>query len=206
MKIPGDWFSIPNLLSYLRIVLIPLFIYLLTVKTVEAWTLALIVFIIAAFTDFLDGWLARLLKQESEFGKFIDPVADKFLVISALIAILVLDKNFEIFDSWMIIIIVGRDILITVMRMLAIKRGRSLRTSRFGKFKTAFQMLSVVIIIMIYVVRKTGIYAAHESAPYWVMLAVTILTALSGVRYLMTNWRLFLPERKKGGEARENEN
>ena len=205
MKIPGDWFSIPNMLSYMRIVLIPLFIYLLTIKTVEAWTLALIVFIIAAFTDFLDGWLARLLKQETEFGKFIDPVADKFLVISALIAIIALDKNFEIFDSWMIIIIAGRDILITIMRMLAIKRGRSLRTSRFGKFKTAFQMMSVVIIIMIYVVRKTGVYSAHESAPYWVMLAVTILTALSGLRYIMTNWRLFLPESRKGGEDRKNE-
>jgi len=203
VRIPGDWLSIPNMLSYLRIVLIPVFIYLLTLRTLEAWTLAVIVFIIAAFTDFLDGWVARLLKQESEFGKFIDPVADKILVISALTAIIVIDKNFEIFDSWMIIIIVGRDVLITVMRMLAIKRGRSLRTSRFGKFKTAFQMMSVVIIIMIYVVRKSGIYPAHEEAPYWVMLAVTILTALSGVRYLMTNWQLFLPERKKKGGSEE---
>lgn len=203
MKIPGDWLNIPNFLSYLRIVLIPLFIYLLTIKTVEAWTIAVVVFIIAAFTDFLDGWSARLLKQESEFGKFIDPVADKVLVISALIAIVVLDKNFEVFDSWMIIIIVGRDVLITVMRMLAIKRGRSLKTSRFGKFKTAFQMMSIVIIIMIYVVRKSGIYPAPESASYWIMLAVTILTALSGIRYLMTNWRLFLPERKKREESPE---
>ncbi len=203
MRIPGDWLNIPNMLSYLRIILIPVFIYLLTLKTLEAWTLAVIVFIIAAFTDFLDGWVARLLKQESEFGKFIDPIADKILVISALIAIIVIDKNFEIFDSWMIIIIVGRDVLITVMRMLAIKRGRSLRTSRFGKFKTAFQMMSIVIIIMIYLVRKSGIYFVHEEATYWVMLAVTILTALSGVRYLMTNWRLFLPERKKKGGAEE---
>ena len=203
MKIPGDWLNIPNFFSYLRIILIPLFIYLLTIKTVEAWTIAVVVFIIAAFTDFLDGWFARLLKQESEFGKFIDPIADKVLVISALTAIVVLDKNFEVFDSWMIVIIVGRDVLITVMRMLAIKRGRSLRTSRFGKFKTAFQMMSIVIIIMIYVVRKSGIFPAPESAPYWVMLAVTILTALSGVRYLMTNWRLFLPEIKKRGESLE---
>lgn len=203
MKIPGAWFNIPNFFSYLRIILIPLFIYLLTVKTVESWTLAVIIFMVAAFTDFLDGWFARLLNQESEFGKFIDPFADKVLVISAVTAIIVLDKNFEIFDSWMIIIIVGRDVLITVMRMLALKRGRSLRTSRFGKFKTAFQMMSIVIIIMIYVVRKKGIYPAPESAPYWVMLAVTILTALSGVRYIMTNWRLFLPERKKSKGSQE---
>jgi cardiolipin synthase len=151
----------------------------------------------ASFTDFIDGWLARKLKQESEFGKFIDPVADKFLVISSLIAIIVIDPTFEILDSWMVVIIVGRDILITVMRWLAIKKGRPLRTSRFGKFKTAFQMLSIVIIIMIYMSKRSGFFDTHESLPYWIMLTVTLMTALSGVRYLFTNWRLFFPEKKE---------
>jgi len=193
-QLKGDKFSIPNFFSYLRILLIPVFVYFLAVKL---WIYALLVFMVAAFTDFLDGWLARLLKQESEFGKFIDPIADKFLVISSLIAIIALDPNFDFLDSWMIIIIVGRDIMITVMRVLAIKRGRSLRTSRFGKFKTAFQMLSIVIIIMIYMVRKSNILDTHAMAPYWIMLAVTILTAMSGFRYLFSNWTLFFPERKK---------
>ena len=150
----------------------------------------------ASFTDFIDGWLARKLKQESEFGKFIDPIADKFLVISSLIAIIVIDKDFHVIDSWMIVIIVGRDILITVMRWFAIKKGRPLRTSRFGKFKTAFQMLSIVIIIMIYMSKKSGFFTAHTSLPYWIMLTVTLMTAFSGVRYLVTNWRLFFPEKK----------
>ena len=200
MKLTGDKLSIPNIFSYLRIVLIPVFIYLLTIKTAEAWMWALIVFCIASFTDFVDGWLARRLKQESEFGKFIDPIADKFLVISALIAIIAVDPYFELFDSWMILIIVARDVLITVMRWLAIKRGRSLRTSRFGKFKTAFQMMSIVIIIMIYMIKKLGFFETHASVPYWIMLAVTIMTALSGFRYLFTNWHLFLPEKKEAGE------
>jgi cardiolipin synthase len=200
LKLTGDKFSIPNIFSYLRIVLIPVFIYLLTIKTAQAWMWALIVFCIASFTDFVDGWLARRLKQESEFGKFIDPIADKFLVISALIAIIAVDPYFEFFDSWMIVIIVARDVLITVMRWFAIKRGRSLRTSRFGKFKTAFQMMSIVIIIMIYMIKKLGFFETHVSVPYWIMLAVTIMTALSGLRYLFTNWQLFLPEKKEAGE------
>lgn len=152
---------------------------------------ALIVFGIASFTDLLDGWSARKFNQESELGRFLDPMADKVLVISALIAIVVLDPYFEIFDIWMIIIIVGRDVLITVMRYLAIKRGKELRTSRFGKVKTAFQMISIVIIIMIYIGRKSGFQTIYVSLPYWIMFSVTILTAISGFRYLYSNRYLF---------------
>ncbi len=194
MKIPKFIFNIPNLLSLSRIILIPVLIYLIYQKM---WIYALVLFAVASFTDMLDGWSARKLKQESEFGIFIDPLADKFLVISVLAALMVLDPYLEIFDFWMILVIVGRDVLITFMRYLAIRRGQILKTSQFGKVKTAFQMISIVIIIMIYFVRKRGIYITHQSVPYWIMLGVTILTALSGLRYLFTNWRLFLPEKAK---------
>jgi cardiolipin synthase len=188
--------NIPNLLSIARIVLIPVFIYLMSLRTLTGWVGALVVFLVASFTDLLDGWSARYLRQESEFGKFIDPLADKFLVISSLIAIIVLDPFLEFIDFWMILIIVGRDILITLMRYLAIKRGASLITSRFGKIKTAFQMISIVIIIMIYIVRVTGVVATHNSVPYWIMLGVTLLTAFSGIRYIYTNRHLFYPVKK----------
>jgi cardiolipin synthase len=182
------------MLSLSRIVLIPLVIYLLYIKS---WMMALILFAIASLTDLLDGWSARKLNQESEFGIFIDPLADKFLVISVLAALMVLDPYLEIFDFWMILVIVGRDLLITFMRYLAMRRGEVLQTSKFGKVKTAFQMVSIVIIIMIYFVRKKGIYITHQSVPYWIMVGVTVLTALSGLRYLYTNWRLFLPKKKE---------
>jgi len=194
VKIPRFIFNTPNLLSLSRIVLIPLLIYLLYMKL---WLAALILFAIASLTDMLDGWSARKLNQESDFGVFIDPLADKFLVISVLAALMVLDPYLEIFDFWMILVIVGRDVLITVMRYLAIRRGQVLRTSRLGKVKTAFQMVSIVIIIMIYFVRKEGIFITHRSVPYWILVGVTILTALSGLRYLVTNWRLLLPEKPK---------
>ncbi len=193
MKIPDVIWNIPNSLSFSRVFFIPLFIYFLSLRTMDGWLGALIVFCVASLTDMLDGWSARKLNMESEFGAFIDPLADKFLVISALIAIIALDPYLEVFDLWMILIIVGRDVLITVMRMLAIREGRPLRTSRLGKFKTAFQMISVVIIIMIYMAKKGKFLNTHESVPYWIMLAVTVFTAISGLRYIVTNWRLFVP-------------
>jgi len=198
LKLTGDRWNLANFLSYSRIILIPLFIYLLAIK--DFWY-ALVVFAIASLTDFFDGWVARKLNQESEFGKFIDPIADKFLVISSLIAIIWLSPDFKVYDSWMIVIIAGRDVLITFMRWLAIKRGKSLKTSRFGKFKTAFQMLSIVIIIMIYLAKKSKFFDLHESVPYWIMLSVTIMTALSGVRYLATNWHLFSPVTEPESDA-----
>jgi cardiolipin synthase len=203
LKLKDFELNIPNIFSLSRVVLVPLFIYLLNKRTAESLMLALIVFVLASFTDFLDGWSARKLKKESEFGKFIDPIADKLLVISALAAIIVVDPDFEVFDFWMIVIIVGRDVLITVMRYLAIKRGKPLRTSRFGKFKTGFQMVSIVLIVMIYYIRKHGILLTPKSIPYWIMVGVTLLTALSGLRYLVTNWRLFSLQGDKKTEGIE---
>ncbi|MCL1865716.1 MAG: CDP-diacylglycerol--glycerol-3-phosphate 3-phosphatidyltransferase [Spirochaetes bacterium] len=196
MKLSGDKFNLPNMISYLRIILIPFIIYFLKMKSVEYLIYSLVLFMFASFTDLVDGWIARKLKQESEFGRFIDPIADKFLVIASLFAIITIDPYFEILDYWMIIIIAGRDILITVMRILAIKKEKQLQTSNFGKFKTAFQMLSIVIIIMIYMSKRSGFFVTHESVPYYIMLAVTLMTAFSGVRYIITNWQLFFPEKK----------
>jgi cardiolipin synthase len=184
--------------------LIPLFIYLLSIPTVESRIWSLVVFGLASLTDLLDGWSARKFKQESELGQFLDPLADKFLVISALIAILVLDPYLEIFDAWMIVIIVGRDVLITGMRYLAIKKGTTLRTSRFGKVKTAYQMVSIVLIIMIYIVRKSGYNITHVSLPYWIMFSVTVMTAYSGLRYLVVNRHLFIPVKHKDNDNKEN--
>lgn len=193
LKLSDFKINIPNVLSLSRVILIPLFIFFLSKKTIPGWFGALAVFGIASFTDLLDGWSARKLGLESEFGKFFDPLADKVLVISALIAILILDPYLQIFDLWMIFVIAGRDVLITVMRYMAIRRGRPLRTSRFGKLKTAFQMVSIGIILMIYIVKSSKLFVTHESLPYWIMVSVTVLTALSGLRYLITNWRLLLP-------------
>lgn len=207
MKIKDILINIPNLISMSRVILIPLFLYLLFQPSMTSSFWALVVFGIASLTDVLDGWSARKLNQETEFGQFLDPLADKVLVLSTLIALVLLDP---LIPLWMVLIIVGRDILLTIMRYLAIKKGQTLRTNRFGKFKTAFQMIGIVIIIMIYIVKRSGIEIGPEVGngilqvmnsnhpkkwlivtPYWIMFVVTILTILSGFRYLLTNWRFF---------------
>jgi cardiolipin synthase len=198
--------NIPNILSLSRIFLIPLFLYLLAVPSVEYRIWALIVFFIASITDFIDGWSARKLGQETEFGKFLDPLADKVLVVATLLALVVLDPFIPL---WMVAVIVGRDILITLMRYLAMKRGASLKTTSFGKVKTAFQMTSIGIVILIFIYRPTvenvkmsGIIdmtlSSHPEkwllvAPYWLIFVVTLLTALSGLHYLVRNGRILLP-------------
>lgn len=235
---------IPNLLSLLRIVLIPLFLYLIFTPSIMSRGLALFVFLIASLTDLLDGWSARKLNQETETGRFLDPLADKLLVVFALIAFLILDP---LIPMWMVLIIISRDILITFMRYLSIKKGAHLRTSKFGKVKTAFQMISIMIIIMVYIAWSFDINISHPSvdelvaieetvnaggvvppvssgsffrrsfiayeimtsdhpnkwlivAPYCLMFIVTLLTFISGMRYILTNWRLFLPPYSTGGD------
>lgn len=215
-------FNIPNLLSLARVVLLPLFIYLLYLKTTTSWMWALIVFAFASFTDLLDGWSARKLNLQSEFGEFIDPLADKILVVVALAAVIIMDP-YEVLDivedSWMVLVIVGRDFLITFMRYLAINKGTPLKTSKFGKIKTAFQMGSITSIIAIFILRgflinknvnvvnvikdKTiyDIISSNISykwlvvAPYLIMILVTLLTAFSGVRYLFTNFDLIVSKK-----------
>ena len=209
--------NIPNFLSIIRIILIRAFLYFIFVPSVEMRIWALVVFCVASLTDLFDGWSARKLKQETDFGKFLDPLADKFLVISALIAFLILD---QLIPMWMILIIVFRDLMITFMRYLAIKREKVLCTTRFGKVKTAFQMISIIVIITVFIVRsKVGDVSLQVSStddftkfgaeyeifssnikdkwlvigPYCLMAIVTILTALSGLRYIITNRTLFFP-------------
>ena len=201
----------------------PLFLYLIFQPERSMKFAALIVFSFASLTDFFDGWSARKLKQESELGKFLDPLADKILVISTLVAFLLIDY---LIPLWMIIVIIGRDVLVTVMRYIAVKKGMSIRTSRFGKIKTAFQMISILVIIMIFIVRGSSMIIPEEimsghymtfvpafsvtisdmhdkwliAGPYWLMLIVTILTAWSGIRYLVFNWRVLLPPYKGKAE------
>ncbi len=208
--------NIPNSLSTIRIILIPLFLYLIFVPDAEMRIWALVVFCIASLTDLLDGWSAKKLGQETDVGRFLDPLADKFLVVSALVAFLFLDP---LIPFWMILVIVSRDVMITSMRYLAIKKKTTLKTTRFGKIKTSFQMISIIVIIMVLIVRTSvgTVYTQIASdnfiklvtvieilnsnqedkwlviGPYCLMAIVTILTFLSGVRYIITNRKLFVP-------------
>lgn len=143
--------TIPNLITILRILLIPVFIYLLVQEQPLARLWAILVFTLASVSDFVDGYLARRLKQDSRLGRFLDPLADKFLVVAALLVFYFLDKQIPL---WMILVIIARDVLITFMRYLAIQKGTELKTSRTAKAKTAFQMISIFLILAVFFVRS----------------------------------------------------
>ena len=222
---------LPNILTILRFILVPVFIFFIIPENIQFRLIALFIFIIASITDFLDGYLARRLKVESRIGKILDPLADKFLVISSICAFIYLDKQIPL---WMILVIIFRDVLITLMRYWGRKKGIDIKTSQLAKTKTAFQMVSIFVILLIFAVRsfrediiknfddgrkvghsnieiaiqefKKGIQLWPQkntqseeiklvfarSIPYFLMLFVTILTIVSGLRYIFINYRVFL--------------
>ncbi len=143
--------NIPNVISLGRVIVIPLFLFFLVQDSLQARVIAGFIFAFAALSDLLDGYLARKYNQETKLGSAIDSVADKALVISTLLVFIYLDPQIPL---WMVLVIIGRDILITLMRYLGTLKKTPLRTSKFGKIKTVFHMISIVLIILIFTVRS----------------------------------------------------
>ena len=142
--------NLPNLLTWLRIVLIPLFVGIFYFE--QSWVsapnqnlVATVLFTIAAITDWLDGWLARRLNQTSAFGAFLDPVADKLMVAAALIILVQLERA----DAIVALIIIGREIAISALRewMAQIGAAKSVAVSFIGKIKTASQMIAIPLLL-----------------------------------------------------------
>ena len=133
-----------NVLTILRILLVPLYMWLFSRGLWITAVCALVVFIIAAITDLYDGKLARSRKEVTKFGKFLDPLADKFLVIGALVQF----WTMGLVNIWLVGVIVVRDIWVTIMRIMAIKKGKELKTSRDAKLKTTIQLTVVITIIV----------------------------------------------------------
>lgn len=139
--------NLPNKLTLLRVLMIPVFVVLLLLQGGENTTLrilALIVFCLASFTDFLDGQIARRQHLVTNFGKFMDPLADKLLVCSALICMIELGE----LPSWYVIVIIAREFIISGFRLIAADNGIVIAASWWGKFKTTFQMLTVILLIL----------------------------------------------------------
>ena len=140
-------FNLPNSLTWARIVLIPLVVgvYYLPLPLHEQNLIATVAFIVAAVTDWFDGWLARKLGQTSAFGAFLDPVADKLMVAAALVILVRLDRA----DAIVAIIIIGREITISALRewMAHIGAAKSVAVSFIGKLKTAAQMIAIPLLL-----------------------------------------------------------
>ena len=136
--------NLPNKLTMFRVILIPFFVLfmLVDITTVDKW-IALGIFIIASLTDLLDGKIARKYNLVTNFGKFMDPLADKLLVCSALICLVELAK----IPAWMVIIIIAREFIISGFRLIAADNGVVIAASYWGKFKTTFQMVMICLLI-----------------------------------------------------------
>ena len=143
----GIIFTIPNLLTLFRIFVTPLFFILFFYFPTKVFSLlASLLFALASLTDFLDGYIARRWNLETSLGKFLDPLADKLLVAVALIMLIPLDRV----PSWMVAVIIGREILVTGLRVVAVTEGMVIAASRLGKYKTVLQILSVICLLIHY--------------------------------------------------------
>jgi len=143
---PPSIFNIPNILTMMRIAAIPLMVYLLLSGEREPSFWAAALFSAASFTDWLDGFIARKMGIVTVFGKFLDPIADKLVVMAALIMIIPLGRV----PAWMVLVILGREIIITGLRGIASSEGIVIEASDLGKFKTIFQIVAIIALLLHY--------------------------------------------------------
>lgn len=170
--------NLPNKLTILRVIMIPFFVAALLYDggaNQNMRYVAAALFIIASLTDMLDGKIARKYNLVTNFGKFMDPLADKLLVCSALICLVELKE----LPAWMVIVIISREFIISGFRLVASDNGVVIAASYWGKFKTTFQMIAVVLLIL-------GIPALSmvTTAVVWIAL---VLTVISLVDYIAKN-------------------
>jgi len=178
--------NIPNILTMARIAAIPLLAVLLMSSSRPAGFWAAAVFSLASATDWLDGYLARRMGIVTIFGKFLDPIADKLIVMAALIMIL----PFGRVPAWMVLVILGREIIITGLRGIASSEGIVIQASDLGKFKTIFQLVAIIGLLLHYdynwlfgIEHQLVQVNMHNVGMFFLWIA-TLLTVWSGVDYL----------------------
>ena len=182
-------FVIPNTLTIIRIILTPIFAFYFLQTSFSDKQFATVIFLIAAFTDWLDGYLARKFGFTTRLGQFLDPIADKILVSTAL-AILALS---DYIYMWMVVIIIIRDVFLTGLRIYALQHGKVIITSSFAKWKTFFQMGFLFAVLIYLSVPGLPDVSLHYTASDWLMWPtisaafVTLLTVTSGVHYVIYN-------------------
>jgi CDP-diacylglycerol---glycerol-3-phosphate 3-phosphatidyltransferase len=168
--------NLPNLLTVMRIMLVPVLVVALLGNTPAGDVLAAVVFALASLTDFIDGWIARSRGSITTFGKLMDPLADKLLIVGALLSLVSLHR----LEGWVAMVIIARELAVTVLRVGAAQQGVVVEASRLGKLKTAVQIAAILALI-----------AVHGS-PLWVSLlvyAAVAITVLSGLDYFLRAMR-----------------
>ena len=165
----------PNKLTVARMIMVPfLVVFLLTGwGGVANRYISLIIFVAASITDWLDGYLARKNHLVTNFGKFMDPLADKLLVCSAMICMIELG----ILPAWFVIIIIGREFIISGFRLIAAENGIVIAANYWGKFKTVSQMIMIILLILHF--DDISVFAVLEQIFIWISLALTVISLMT---------------------------
>jgi CDP-diacylglycerol--glycerol-3-phosphate 3-phosphatidyltransferase len=181
--------NLPNVLTLLRILLVPVLVVALLDETANGDLLAAIVFALASVTDAMDGYLARTRNAITTFGKLMDPIADKLLIIAALVALVSLHR----LAGWVAMVIIARELTVTVTRMQATQHGVVIAANLWGKAKTIVQVAAIFFVI-----------AVGEPSPAWVdglVYGMVVITIVSGVDYFFGLRRVLREAEARGTEA-----
>ena len=170
--------NLPNKLTIMRVILIPFFVFFLLSPYFPAYGnyIAVAIFIVASLTDMLDGKIARKYNLVTNFGKFMDPLADKLLVCSAMICLIELDR----LAAWIVIVIIAREFIISGFRLVASDNGIVIAANYWGKFKTVSQMAMIIVLIA----DLGGVFDLIGQILIWLALALTIISLID---YVWTN-------------------
>ncbi len=195
---------LPNQLTVLRIILSPVFLLLFLSDDLLLNIISVGVYVIAALSDWYDGWLARKFNYITSWGKFWDPLADKILTSTAFIGFSIAG----LIPIWMVVLIVIRDLIITFLRIYADRKELSFLTSKYAKWKTMIQMVFLYYLLVVFVAAKIPeIYTDYQNLfsvllnnnlVYFIALITTIITVHSGYLYLKRNW--FIIKKMFGNE------
>ena len=179
---PSSPWNLPNMLSLFRVILVPVILVFLTLRGQLGYVMGLnvgdciaaVVFIIASITDAVDGYIARKRNIVTNLGKFIDPLADKILVIAVLTALVELHR----FPAWMVVVIISREFIVSGLRMVAASEGVVIAASKGGKLKTVTQIIGIILLLF----NIPGAMA--------VMWLAVLLTVWSGIEYIRNSMDL----------------
>lgn len=189
-------FTLANIITLSRLFIAPIFLVCILSDSPLTVTAAIVLFILGAGTDWLDGFLARRYGEVTDHGIFLDPLADKVLTTSAFVALFLLD----VMPLWMVIVIIVRDFGTTAMRSIADDRGSIMQTSYAAKVKTFLQMGFIIYALILYwlvvagpgeEIRRTAHQTLYSTVTYYIEFGITLLTIYTAVMYIFTNRHLF---------------
>jgi CDP-diacylglycerol---glycerol-3-phosphate 3-phosphatidyltransferase len=187
--------NLANKLTISRIVLAGFFILFLFIRGPGAKFMAMAIFLAACVTDYYDGYFARKTGDITSFGKLMDPIADKILILGAFLAFV----EMEIIPAWIVMVIIARELVITGIRILALSQKKVLSAEVGGKHKTVSQMVAVVAVLIFLIIRDLGFGIRHkeyfEIGLHVLMIIVVAMTLASGISYMIKNREIFMGDK-----------